>query len=445
MVVALGHKVGQNQRLSLTPGMKESLQLLKMPLPALLDFIDQKIAANPFLDWKDGAPPSVLTRLSGFAQDAADTLEAQPPSTAYSLLHQLAAQHATELEQRCALAILDALDEQGRLPIPPAEVARNAHLPPGLLEQVRQRLLRLEPCGVAARSLEECLHVQLEEQGEAHPDMLAVLAHLPLLASRGAAHLASVAGLPVQTVKDLLARLRGLDPFPWRQAEGAQPAGIRPELIASKTETGTWAITLPDTPEEAIRFETALITRIRRTPHARTPPADTQDMTAHWQAQARWLMRALPRRSRSLLAVARHVLHYQAASLEHGPQALRPLSMVQVARALRLNDSTISRIVANKYVQTPRGTLPLRAFFSAALGADTDTAQASGAARACLLHLLESETAHRVRSDQDYAEALRQHGFSLSRRTVVKYRRMLGIPSSFERMQAWRAETVRSA
>ncbi|MFT8369384.1 MAG: hypothetical protein ABF646_11600 [Acetobacter papayae] len=82
MVVALGHKVGQNQRLSLTPGMKESLQLLKMPLPALLDFIDQKIAANPFLDWKDGAPPSALTRLSGFAQDAADTLEAQPPSTA---------------------------------------------------------------------------------------------------------------------------------------------------------------------------------------------------------------------------------------------------------------------------------------------------------------------------------------------------------------------------
>ena len=451
MVVALGHKVGQNQRLSLTPGMKESLQLLKMPLPVLLDFINQKIADNPFLDWKDGMPPSALTRLSGFTQDAADTLEAAPPSTAYSLLHQLAAQTASPLEQRCALAILDALDEQGRLSMPPAELARQTHLPTGLLEHVRQRLLRLEPCGVAARSLEECLRVQLEQQGAVTADMLALLAHLPLLARRGVASVASVAGLSVQTVTDLLARLRGLDPFPWRQAEGVLPTGIRPELVANKTETGQWAITLSDTPEDAIRLETALITRIRRRPataQAATAPSgapaqtDTPDKIAHWLAQARWLMRALPRRSHSLLSVARHVLHYQADCLEHGPQALRPLSMTQVAHALRLNDSTISRIVAHKYVQTPRGTLPLRDFFSAALGADEDTAQASGAARACLLHLLQNETAHRVRSDQDYAEALRQKGFSLSRRTVVKYRRMLGIPSSFVRMQAQKAGGV---
>ena len=433
MVVALGHKVRQNQRLSLTPGMKESLQLLKMPLPALLDFIDQKIADNPFLDWKDGMPPSALTRLSGFAQDAADTLEARPPSTAYSLLHQLAAQRISPLEQRCALAILDALDEQGRLSVPPAELARRQHLPLGLLEHVRQRLLRLDPCGVAALSLEECLRVQLEEQGEVDADMLALLTHLPLLARRGMEALASAAGLSAQTATRLLARLRGLEPFPWRQSDDAQPVGLRPELVAQKTNTGQWAITLPDTPEDAVCFETALITRIRS-----RPPADnTPDMTTHWLAQARWLMRALPRRSRSLLAVARHVLHYQTACLDHGPQALRPLSMTQVAHALRLNDSTVSRIVANKYVQTPRGTLPLRAFFSAALKQGEDATQASSAARACLLHLLESETAQRVRSDQDYADALRQHGFSLSRRTVVKYRKMLGIPSSFERMQAW--------
>lgn len=447
MVVALGHKVGQNQRLSLTPGMKDSLQLLKMPLPALLDFIEQKIASNPFLDWKEGAPPPALARLSGFEQDTTDTLEARAPSTAYSLLHQLAAQRASPLEQRCALSILDALDEHGRLPLPPAELARRAHLPTALLEQVRQRLMRLEPCGVAALSLEECLRVQLEEQGAADPAMLALLAHLPLLASRGVAHLASHAGLPVDTVTGLLARLRGLEPFPWRQADSAQPMAIRPELIASKTETGAWRVTLLDTPEDAIRLETALITRIQRQPAPR-PAADTPhtpDMSAHWLAQARWLMQALPRRSRSLLAVARHVLHYQAACLDHGAQALRPLSMTQVARALRLNDSTISRIVANKYVQTPRGTLPLRAFFSAALGEGENAAQASGAARACLLHLLENETQHRVRSDQDYTEALRQHGFSLSRRTVVKYRKMLGIPSSFERMQAWRSAGGASA
>lgn len=423
----LGQRVALRQGLVLTPGMRTALLVLRMPGAALRDFVGDRVAANPLLHWAEGFAPDGAPARRGEGADLS-LLPAAPESPYAGLARQIAQNARSAAERCCFMAILEALDENGRLDADLSELARETGLAQEALEAARRRMLRFDPPGAAARSLAECLRAQLEAQGRDDPPVLALLAHLPALAEGGAKAAASASGLPLAAIPALLARLRALDPFPWRLSDREAPPPFVPDLVAAKGPDGAWDVALGMNLAQSVRLDTPLAGRA----------ASGDRRVATWLSEARWLLCALSRRQRALLAVGRAILDRQRAFLEEGAASLRPLTITALAAELRVSASTVSRIVAGKYIALPAGTAPLRRFFSAAIRTGGGEERASAAARACLEALIRDESGGRPRSDRQLAEAMRQRGFDLSRRTIVKYRRRLGIESSFARKRPGR-------
>ena len=330
-------------------------------------------------------------------------------------------------------AVIDALDDDGYLREPLE--ALPAALPAALgvtLDDVRA-VLRLvqqfDPLGCGARDLAECLALQLaalsaDTPGLALATRLAA-GHLDAVARQRADRLATELGVDPAALAEAVALLRTLDPKPGARYGGAPAEYVQPDAVAIR-QRGVWTVRMARG-GRALRLNAHYQRLIGRC---------SRDDDAYLRGQlqeARWLIKALENRGDTLQRVAEAIVRAQSAFLDHGPEAMRPLTLRELAEPLGLHESTISRATTRKYLRTPRGTFEFKFFFNSGVATDHGGAAASTAVQAMIRKLIDAEPPARPLSDQALADALKAEGVNVARRTVAKYREGLGIPPSSER------------
>jgi len=477
------------------------MEILQLPLMALQERIDQELIANPVLEISsDGAEPpetededqapaapvaeterELIVRQDGAAEDFErlsnlvdrwdnyrdEDAEARRRSRSASddsdskteamqntpdagdtlqeyLLHQW---HLEELNARAeALGelVIRNLDDSGYLRMPLADLATEAD-PPAAVEEMEDVLRRAQaagPPGIAARSIEECLLLQLHADptfgagdGDLPEDALEVRlirGHLEALSANKYPQMAKALGATIEEVKQAVARLRRLNPRPGSVISPRRTPTIVPDVrIVWDDEAGDYRVAV-----ERGEPELYISQAYRRLVKQRDLDEKTRRFLAQNIRSARWLMDAIAQRRDTLRRVTEAVVRFQRPFFDDGPDHIRPLKMQEIADDVRLHVATISRAVADKYADTPWGIWPMRDFFvggtSSAAGGDVSWDEV----RARLKVLVEAEDKTRPLSDEELVERLRAEGIGkLARRTVAKYREELGIPSSRRRIQ----------
>lgn len=475
------------QQLSLTPQLRQAIRLLQLSALELEAEINAAVEANPLLDREDelseadpgppmdGRPAAEhgadrdgqgdgdsdgADRDSAF--EAADSLDwaepgsgsggggtgfgdgdlaedrqpAAPEDLQDHLLWQLQLSHLSPRDLAIGHALIEAINEDGYLdgPLDDIQAAMQGHFEAGLeeIETVLHIIQRFDPVGVGARTLAECLAVQL---GLLSPDTAGLALaqrlcreHLDALARLGPARLAAQLNEDPAEMNEAVALLRSLDPRPGAQIGASTPEYIAPDAIAYR-QGGLWKVALApgSQPRLAInRHYERLIGRASR--------EDDSYLRSQLQ-EARWLIRSLETRADTLLKVARAIVRQQRGFLEHGSEAMRPLTLREVAEEVGLHESTVSRATTRKYLRTPRGTFEFKHFFSSGIATEHGGAASATAIQAMLRKLIEAEDPRQPLSDQRLAEILKAEGIPVARRTVAKYREAMNVPSSNERQR----------
>ena len=334
-----------------------------------------------------------------------------------------------------ASQLAESLDDAGYL-IDFDDIPERCGAPPNEVEAVLLTLQHnIDPPGLFARNLAECLALQLRARQRLDPAMQRLLENLDLLARRDFASLTRLCGVDEQDLVDMLAEIRSLDPKPGAAfvREGSEP--ITPEVTVRAAPDGSWRVELND---EAL--PRVLIDKTYWSEVSAQASKPEQSFISECLQNANWLVRALDQRSKSILKVATEIVRQQDAFLVHGINHLRPLKLKTIADLVGLHESTVSRITANKFMLTPRGTFEMRYFFTAAIAAaDGGDAHSAEAVRNRIRHLIAEESVANVLSDDALVDALKNEGIDIARRTVAKYREAMGIPSSVQRRREKKA------
>ena len=419
--------ISQTQRLQLNLGLAASIRLLRTDASGLTRYLEEQAAANPHVALDHPAPGDWLPRWSLAFQHAGPAEAPAQASAAPSLIAHVMTGigRLTEPGRERAIAevLVEALEPSGWLGRPVADLAQAAGASLPETEAVLVKLQRIEPVGLFARSLAECLRIQAADAGCLDAVMIVILDHLDLLAARQLARLARLAAVPEAEIFARLRLIRSLNPKPGAQFDpGAAPLR-EPDLVATRG-AGGWQVALNRSALPAVAL---------RAPTRPIPPA----ARAAWAA-AQALRRMVDSRNATLLRVAQEILRRQEQALDRGLTALVPLTMAEVAQAVGLHESTVSRIVAGTGVDTPLGTWWLRAMFSPHLGPEGGGV-AAAALRATLAGLVAGEDPRVPLSDQDLVTALAAKGMPVARRTIAKYRALLQIPPAHRRRRGGRS------
>jgi RNA polymerase sigma-54 factor len=299
------------------------------------------------------------------------------------------------------------------------------------------RLQTLDPPGVYARSLSECLAIQLKAKNRHDPAMQALLANLDLLARRDFASLKKICAVDEEDLLDMLAEIRALDPKPGAGFETDISESILPDVMVRAAPDGGWMVELnPDTlPRVLVNQD--YYQKIASSAGMREKE---QGFLSECLQNANWLTRSLDQRARTILKVASEIVRQQDAFFAEGIDHLRPLNLKTVAEAIKMHESTVSRVTSNKYMLTPRGLFELKYFFTVSIAsAEGGDAHSAESVRHRIRSMILHESAESVLSDDDIVENLKGGGIEIARRTVAKYREAMNIPSSVQRRREKRA------
>jgi RNA polymerase sigma-54 factor len=317
-------------------------------------------------------------------------------------------------------------------------IADQLGCPPDEIETILARLQRFDPIGVFARDLAECFALQLAERDRLDPAMQAFLDNLDLMAKHDIAALQSVCGVDRDDITDMIGELKALNPKPGAAFQQEMTQWVSPDVFLRAKPKGGWIIELnSDTLPRVLvnRHYYAEISALKLSGD------DKRYMQENLQT-AQWLVKALDQRANTILKVATEIVRQQDAFFHKGVAHLKPLVLNDVAQAVEMHESTVSRVTANKYIMTPRGLFELKYFFTTAIGAtEGGQTHSSESVRHQIKELIDAETAKNVLSDDRIVEILRSDGVEIARRTVAKYRDALHIPSSVQRRRIKRAHT----
>ena len=326
--------------------------------------------------------------------------------------------------------LIDMVDEAGYLTGDLATVAEKLGASIADVEAVLAELQTLDPPGVFARSLTECLAIQLRDRDRFDPAMQALVEHLDLLAKRDLAGLRRVCGVGDEDLADMIAEIRNLNPKPGLAFGSTTVQPIVPDVLVRSAPDGTWRVELNSDTLPKVLINQRYYTEVckgSRSDKEKTYLADCLQT-------ATWLVRALDQRAKTILKVSSEIVRQQDAFFDKGVQHLRPLNLKTVADAISMHESTVSRVTANKYMATPRGIFELKYFFTSAIAAaDGGEAHSAEAVRHRIRQMIDGETSDDVLSDDTIVDKLRDVGIDIARRTVAKYREAMRIPSSVQR------------
>lgn len=334
----------------------------------------------------------------------------------------------TPQQRLIGAALIARLDPVGRLDCAPEQLADLLGVACADVEAMRHLMMGFEPVGLFACSLQECLRVQLVAQNRFDPAMEVLLDHLDLVAERKFSRLRALCGVDEDDFGDMLVELRRLDPKPGFDA--VMPAvSIVPDVVLRRRPEGGWRVEINEDAMPGLWVDRAVEARVLAR-GGREECGFVRSQLAH----ATWLMKALEQRARSLLQVASAILRHQNDFLDEGVVGLHPLTLREIAEETGLHESTVSRITSGKYIATPRGVFELKYFFTSGLrNSNGGENHSSEAVRSKIRHMIDTETAACVLSDDEIVQRLRKEGIDIARRTVAKYRDALQIANSVQR------------
>ncbi len=324
--------------------------------------------------------------------------------------------------------LIALLDPAGRLSAAPADIAGALGVSLDAVENVRRRMMQLDPAGMFARSLAECLAAQLIERNRYDPAMAILLDNLDLMAKRDTKRLMQLCGVDWEDLAEMMAEIRKLDPKPGVSWDSAPLTPIIPDVLMRALPGGDYILELnPDTLPRVLVNE-PLYARI-----GRQVAREDRLFISDKLATANWLVKSLQQRAQTILKVSSEIVARQDGFFRHGVSHLRPLILRDIAETVSLHESTVSRVTANKYIATPRGNFELKYFFTNAIAGSHGESHSAEAVRQRIRALVSAEQAADILSDDAIVEALKREGVDIARRTVAKYRDALRIPSSVQR------------
>lgn len=475
----------RKQSLVITTQLQQAIRLLTMSNIELRGFLDQQTEENPFLEVVDGgkddapivtesAPDGHSDSLSeSAALDFGDgTLQSDGPISDgahenqfetgqidlgrsgasgpvgdgdFDALSLIAADQELSLyghvcaeaerlfagptDKMIALALIDALEPSGWLGQSVADIAAFTLVPTDTVERVLDQLQQIEPAGLFARDLQDCLRLQAREREMLTPDFKILLDNLAMLGAGNVKGLARLCKATPDRMAEMLRLLRSLDPKPGARFTGQAEPILPPDLIVRRLPDG-WSVELNRSTLPSLKVRQTYAKQIVASKKDET----TRNFVSERVSEARWLDRAIAQRNDTALKVGTEILRQQIGFFEKGPAALKPMVLRDIAEAIGMHESTISRVTNSLMIATPRGTFRLKAFFSSSITNDGDSdGEAASAIRFKLRKLVAAESPAQPLSDDAIVQILGKDGIRLARRTVAKYREMEGIASSFQR------------
>jgi RNA polymerase sigma-54 factor len=470
----------QGQALVMTPQLQQAIKLLQLSSLELAAYVDEELERNPLLERAEPAPePESPSEPAGgadeapfAAQESLDTdLENLHPdlsaderldagaaplmdwskassshahddlpgfedsltedtSLAQHLDAQLGRAALCDRDRMIGAALIDQIDEWGYFRGDTIEIARQLGAQAGDVDRVLGVMQGFEPVGVMARSIEECLALQLKDRNRLDPAMQALLANLALLAKRDFAKLQTICGVDGEDLAEMVAEIKALTPKPGAAFGGGAAQTVVPDVYVRAAPDGSWMVELNADALPKLLMNTRYYAQVSA---GAKREGDKQFLT-DCAANANWLIKSLDQRARTILKVAKEIVRQQDGFLALGVEHLRPLNLKMIADAIEMHESTVSRVTTNKYISTPRGVFELKYFFTAAIAAtEGGEAHSAEAVRRRIQKLIELERPDDILSDDRIVELLRASGVDIARRTVAKYRESLHIPSSVER------------
>lgn len=336
-------------------------------------------------------------------------------------------------------ALIDVMDEAGYLTEPLSEIAERLGVDEGDVEAVLLDLQTIEPAGLFARSLKECLALQLRERDRFDPAMQAMVENLELLAKRDIPGLMRICGVDQEDIADMVKEIRALNPKPGLLFGGEPVQTLVPDVYVRRATDGGWIVELNSDTLPRVLVNSRYYARVAKDKPG-NPDKQTRNYLSDCLNSANWLVKSLDQRAQTILKVATEIVRQQDGFLRHGVSHLKPLNLKAVAEAIEMHESTVSRVTSNKTMATPRGIFEMKYFFTASIAA-TDGGEAFSAEsiRHRIKSLIDSEAAEDVLSDDKIVEILAGKGVDIARRTVAKYREAMNIPSSVERRRLKKA------
>jgi RNA polymerase sigma-54 factor len=448
-------------QLLLTPQLKLLLKVLPMNTLELQEYLLEEVNNNPFLEveFKDLPlePRRKQTRSSDevhlneevdwdygytryhFGEEEPEeevnllerTVKAEESLADY-LLWQLNLKDVSELDKRIAQYIIGNLDERGYLRVSPEDISKDTGLPVERIEKVRMVIKFLDPVGVASLNLKECLLAQLESLGfkeDSLPYRIVkeYLEEIP----KGVEALSQLLKSSPEEVEEALSVIKSLEPYPARNFRSVNHLSVVPDLRFYE-EDGEWKVEVLKESQFELRLNTYYTQFLKR--RLKGVPKQTQEYLREKMRMAETLLKALDYRYTTLYRIGKAILDHQKEFFEKGPKYLKPLTLRMLAEETNLHESTVSRVVSQKYVDTPLGILPLKYFLSWGYVKSSGEGVSSKAIMNYLKELIEKEDKSKPLSDAELAKELQKRlGVKIARRTVTKYREMLNIPSIRER------------
>ena len=468
--------IRQTQQLVLTPQLRQAIQLLQLSNLELDAFLAEELSKNPLLEARsdepdeqaagdfvadetdsDDAPddPGADDLIMGQAADdrpldrdwESEALEtdsfsdvATPAGSEkgfdFDRVEYSAASLAEHLQDQLygasgavgdlARIIAETLDETGYLSVPLNQIGELTGAPPQLVERALELVQGLEPTGVGARSLAECLALQAKAADRYDPAMARLIDNLDLLSKGRTADLKRICGVDDEDLADMIRELRAYDPKPGCAFSGQAAADVTPDVFVRRTRAGF-----------AVELNQATLPRVlvnrRYYQELKSGPQDKASRA--WLSEclqsANWLVKALDQRARTIVKTVSEIVKRQQGFFERGVSAMKPMTLREVAEAIGMHESTISRVTSNKYLLCDRGLFELKYFFGSGVASAEGEGAAAEAVKAAIKELIDAETD--ILSDDAIAGLLKQRGFDCARRTVVKYRESMALGSSIQR------------
>ncbi|MCA9117745.1 MAG: RNA polymerase factor sigma-54 [Planctomycetaceae bacterium] len=500
MHLGISQQMKMSQQMKLAPRMIQSMEILQLPVMALQERIEQELSENVTLEDLTRDPDSISdteveTELQKARDDATDNgsekemvsdqnnesdferllemssewpednvsagsrpssnrigddmdrqhdlmsnMTARPQSLHEYLLEQFGFFSCSKEVRHFGEYLIQNLDANGRLQSSLPEIVQVYGRPIQMeqAEEALQLIRQLDPAGVGARDVKDCLLLQLDSDRLSSEDQIRCRDVLRVLISE---HLEDIArnrlpvierrtGYSIETIKHAIEALQHLDPYPGRNFQAHAAQNVTADLSVERQDDGTYQIRMDDEYTPSLRISPYYVKQLRN-----NPDQQTKDYIRRKIESARWLIESIEQRNNTLRRVAQSIVDRQAAFLEHGPERIVPLKMQEIADEVGVHVTTVSRAVDDKWIQTPRGLFPLKRFF----GGGTQTAEGEEVAwdiiRLKLQKIVDEEDKQKPLSDDALVAALAEMGYQLARRTVTKYRKTMGIPSSRERRE----------
>lgn len=432
----------QQQKLSITPQLSQAIKLLAMSNAELSAFIDSQIENNPLLERKDtNKPEQALSYANSTGSSSFEDMEDRrvaPVSLHEYLRGQLALLGLQPEAAHAAKAIIEALGPCGYFRDPLPVLAADLGISLKTAETALESIQTLEPHGIGARDLAECLALQLRVKNRLDPAMEILLKHLDKLGERDFASLKRLTGLDESDLLDALADIRACNPKPGTAFENTQVQSIQADIHIAENRYGGWDIRLDHETLPKVLIDRTYAASLSLSGRSNAQQ-EARAFTQKLRDDASWLIRSLDQRANTILSVVTEIARQQDAFLRHGISHLRPMTLQQVADAIGMHESTVSRVTSNKYVATPRGLFELKYFFTSTIGAGTGESHSSNAVKERIRALITAESPKNVYSDDGLVAALKAENIEIARRTVAKYRESMQIPSSVQRKREKRA------